>query len=248
VLAATGAEGARDHLLIGLEDDDHLLRAVAVAGVGLQPGWDRAGQIVERALGDDAPEVRMAAMGALARSGEPEQAEEALEQVVRADPWPEVRVLAVALADRLSPAGGTALLRVAAADPSRTVRLAAMEAAVGVEGQPIDSLIEERISDADEDAEVVAAAARAAGRRCQISAVPALFEVLRRGAEPLAHEDDITAAVAAARAMGRIGGERAAELLEKARRRSNPATDKAIDTAAAELGQRCGNPVAIEDD
>jgi hypothetical protein len=65
--------------------------------------------------------------------------------------------------------------------------------------------------------------------------------VLRKGAEPLARSEDIEAAVEAARALGRIGGERAKELLEKARRRSNPATDKAIDAALKSLGQRCGN-------
>jgi hypothetical protein len=71
--------------------------------------------------------------------------------------------------------------------------------------------------------------------------VQPLYEVLRKGAEPLAELRDVDAAVAAAGALGAIGGARAEELLRKARQRSNPATDAAIDAALSRLGQECGS-------
>ena len=46
-------------------------------------------------------------------------------------------------------------------------------------------------------------------------------------------------AVAAARAMGVIGSPEALKLLKKARQRSNPATDKAIDDAMVDRNDHC---------
>jgi len=239
VLAGSGDPGARDQLRAGLADGDPKIRAVAVVGAGLQQGWDEASAMVREGLVDEAVEVRLAALGAVAVAGVGGAAAADLIALVERDPWPEVRGRVVALAPRLADADAAVLLRAAAGDASVTVRLAAMEVAGGVPGSGVDALIEERLADAEEQPEVLEVAALSAGRRCQSSAVPALFEVLRRGAEPLAHAEEIEAAVAAARAMGAIGGERAGELLEKARRRSNPATDKAIDAALEHLGERC---------
>jgi hypothetical protein len=71
--------------------------------------------------------------------------------------------------------------------------------------------------------------------------VQPLFEVLRKGAEPLAEMRDVDAAVAAAGALGAIGGAEAEGLLRKARQRSNPATDAAIDFALLRIGEECGS-------
>jgi len=240
VLAGTGDALARDHLRAAFEDEDGKIRAVSVVGVGLQRDWDAGRELLRRALADDAVEVRLAALGAIVVAGTSEDAAPKLLELVGSDPWPEVRVRVVGLAGRLGEDHGVALLRAAAVDESLSVRLAAMEVAGGLPAGGIDAIVEERLADGEERPELLAAAARAAGRRCQASAVPLLYEILRKGAEPLAHGEDIEAAVAAARAMGRIGGEPAGELLEKARRRSNPATDKAIDAALESLGQRCG--------
>jgi HEAT repeat protein len=240
VLAGSGDPRAREHLLAGLKDEDRKIRAVAIVGAGFQQGWSEAVALLRKALADEAVEVRLAALGAVVVAGLVEDAAPTLRELIADDPWPEVRSRVVTLAVRLPTEHAVALLRAAAVDESLTVRLTAMEAAVGVGDAGADAVVEGRLTDEEEQPEVVAGAARAAGRRCQVSAVPLLYEVLRKGAEPLAHAEDIEAAVAAARAMGRIGGERAGELLEKARRRSNPATDKAIDAALEHLGERCG--------
>lgn len=241
VLAGSGSAVAQAHLLAGFEDEDRKIRAVAVVGAGLQPDWDRARDLVRDALADDAVEVRLAALGAMAVGGLVETAATELERLGSEDPWPVVRARVVTMAGRLPEERAVALLGAAAVDESLSVQLAAMEVAGRVDAKGVGAVIEERLADGEEQPEVRAAAARAAGRRCQVSAAPALYELLRKGAEPLARAEDIEAAVEAARAMGRIGGEQTGELLEQARRRSNPATDKAIDAALESLGQRCGN-------
>jgi HEAT repeat protein len=214
---------------------------VAVVGAGIQRDWEEASGLVRAALADEAVEVRLAALGAVVVAGAVADAAPALLELIGNDPWPEVRARVVSLAGRLPDADAVALLRAGAVDESLGVRLAAMEVAAGVSADEVSAVLEERLADEEEHPELLAAAARASGRRCQLSAVPLLYEVLRRGAEPLAHAEQIEAAVSAARAMGRIGGQEAGELLEKARRRSNPATDKAIDAALEHLGERCGN-------
>ncbi|MBW2276264.1 MAG: HEAT repeat domain-containing protein [Deltaproteobacteria bacterium] len=241
VLAGSGVAGARAHIRAGLQDEDRKIRAVAVVGAGIQRDWDEASELVRGALADDAVEVRLAALGAIVVAGIAADAAPALLELIDSEPWPDVRTRVVSMAGRLPQDDAVILLRAAADDESLGVRLAAIEVAGSLRASAVDSVIEERLADADELPELLAAAARSAGRRCQASAVPLLYELLRRGAEPLAHTEEIEAAVAAARAMGRIGGQEAGKLLEKARRRSNPATDKAIDAALETLGERCGN-------
>ena len=73
------------------------------------------------------------------------------------------------------------------------------------------------------------------------TALPLLFEILKKGSEPLAVQEDVQAAVVAANAMGAIGGEEAKSLLTKAKRRTNMHTKRAIDSALANPGERC-NP------
>ena len=69
--------------------------------------------------------------------------------------------------------------------------------------------------------------------------VDLLFQLLQVGAEPLASKAERNAAVAAARALGAVGSPRARKHLEKARTRSNPTTDKAIDESLATFGHHC---------
>jgi hypothetical protein len=248
VLARGAAPDAREHLQRGAADEDRLIRMVAVEGLGRQHGWDQGLELVVDALTDPSPEVRIAALAALKRSAGAEQSIAALQEIAQDDPWPEVRVEVLALAAHLPTAHGAKLIGLAAVDASRRVRLAAMKSAPAVKTEEVGKIVEERLADAEEDPEVIAAAARAAGKRCQGSALALLYDVLRQGAEPLARSEDITAAVEAARAIGRIGGVEGQQLLEKARRRSNPSTDKAIDAALADLGVRCDNPVEPAED
>jgi HEAT repeat protein len=101
-----------------------------------------------------------------------------------------------------------------------------------------------RLSDEAERPGVRAVAARTAGRRCQGSAVQALFDLLKRGVEPMAKRQDIEAAVVAAAALGELGTPEARVLLEKAARRSNPIIDKAITEALAREKTDCAVPGA----
>ena len=141
--------------------------------------------------------------------------------------------------DRLFHEDAAAILKKAIGDPSPRVREAALRQAGPVAGEEIDRMIEERLGDEEELPRLTRLAANAAGARCQETALPALFAILQKGAEPLANPDDLLSAVFAARAMGTIGGETAKKLLKKAKTRSNPRTDKAIGAALEALGESC---------
>jgi HEAT repeat protein len=187
--------------------------------------------------------VRLAALAGLAGREPAPETVTRLAGIGRDDPWPEVRARVVLGAPRLPAPHGVDLVATAIADDSEQVRVAGLRAAVALEGPVVDEAIVARLTDPEENPRVVGAAARSAGMRCQESALDALFAVLKKGAEPLAATPDVDAAIAATRAIGAIGGARAVELLERAKRRSNPATDKAIAAAEKTLGRACGNPV-----
>jgi HEAT repeat protein len=155
------------------------------------------------------------------------------------DPWPHVRATVATVASQLPPDNALPILGRAIGDKAAQVRLAALKSAIRIGDPRADQIIETRLRAPDEKSQIKAKAAWGAGKRCQRSALPLLFELLTQGAEPLADFDQISVGVTAARAMGDIGGEEAKALLEKASRRSNPATDRAIEAALKTLGQQC---------
>jgi hypothetical protein len=241
VVAMSRDGAALAALLEAATDADAKIRAAAVGGLAAVARTQApAAAALAAATSDAEAEVRLAAIsglrGTFAVKGEAPK----IARLAAEDPWPAVRAGAVGLAPELPPDAAVALLTRAAHDASPQVRVAALAAAPRVPGTEIDAIVVERLSDGAEGPFMRAAAALAARSRCQESAVEALSDLLRKGAEPLAAQRDIDAAVAAAGALGAIGGARAAELLQKARQRSNPATDAAIGAALEGLGAECG--------
>jgi hypothetical protein len=247
VVAARGSDAALPILVAAAKDADPKVRSLSVAGLAAFAGKDPAAAAALRAAVED-PEVpvRLAALGGLRGAGVPREAEQRLVAAAGADPWPAVRAAIAGIAADVSAGSAVEILSRALRDAAPTVRIAGLAAAPGVEGEAIDRLVLDRLSAAKEEPRVRAAAARAARARCQSSAVQPLYEVLRKGAEPLAEMRDVDAAVAAAGALGAIGGAEAEELLRRARQRSNPSTDAAIDGALLRLGEECGSGARSE--
>jgi HEAT repeat protein len=240
-LAATSHPSALEALLQAAKDGDHALREIAVGGLRSQKDRSAVGPAVREALADDSPKVRLAALDVIAKMGIEEETLEALQRLAKSDPWPVVRTTVARLAGGLPKEAALPILETAAADEAVAVRLEATKSIAGIPGARAGTLLEERLSKTDEDLGIVAVAARALGARCQASSVPVLHAVLVRGAKPLASQEEITAAIAAASSMGAIGDARSRRLLEQARKRSNPATDRAIDAALENASRRCGD-------
>jgi hypothetical protein len=247
VIAMHPSSAALPILLEAAIDADPKLRAVSVSGLAAMAGSDEAAaSAVRAAIEDREVPVRLVAIAGLRGAAVSGEAEPKLVAIAGTDPWPAVRASVAQLAPDMSDASATEILSRAVRDPAPLVRLAGLDSAPRVEGDAIDPLVVERLTAAAEEPRVRAAAARAARARCQASAVQPLYEVLRKGAEPLAELRDVDAAVAAAGALGAIGGARSEELLRKARQRSNPTTDAAIDAALSRLGQECGSDARSE--
>ncbi|MCU0662477.1 MAG: hypothetical protein MUC50_09155 [Myxococcota bacterium] len=157
---------------------------------------------------------------------------------LRGEPWPAVRVRIVRAASPGNPQAQL-VLTAAVADTSPLVRIAALETLVNHRAAFADALVAERLSDASEALPVRAAAAKAAGRRGQVSAAQALFDLLRQGAQPMASRPEIEAAVAAAMALGALCTDEARALLRRAARRSNAVTERAITAALARGAREC---------
>ncbi|MDD5307676.1 MAG: hypothetical protein PHU25_10190 [Deltaproteobacteria bacterium] len=239
VLAVLGGNEPSARLVDATKDPDPLIRAQAVAGLARASDDGQAREALRRAIADDAVEVRLAALGVLSSGPIPAEVAGGLDALAAREPWPEIRAAVALLASRLEPKVAIGILTRLSRDASPAVRLATMRAAAHAGGADVARLVTERLRADKETPEVLVAAARAAEIRCEQSALDALDAVLARGAEPLASSTEIEPALAAARAMGAIGGNRAKELLEARRKRSNPATDRAIDAALAGLGRPC---------
>ncbi len=241
VIATLPGPEALECLHETLGDPDHILRAVAVAGLSLHPDDEKAVAGLEAALADEDPQVRMAALEAFDRLDSSRIPSGPMIRLINDDHWPVVRSEVTRISAALEEDAAVAIISKAAKDDSFHVRLTAMKSAAHVRFAGLDDIVEGVIADRKENLAVVTAAAHAAGARCQDSAVDLLFGVLKTGAEQLASGEEIEAALAASAAMGAIGTDRAEELLLKAAKRSNPSTDRAIKTALSTLGKRCGN-------
>lgn len=242
VIARRGSAASLPLLLEAAGDADAKLRAVSISGLAAPARKDEAAaRALRAAISDPEVPVRLAAIAGMRDAGAHDEGEAQLVGAAGTDPWPVVRAAIAALAPELSSESAAEILSRALRDPAAQVRLEGLSSAARVDGDTIDGLVVERLSAAGEEPRVRAAAARAARARCIESAVQPLYEVLRKGAEPLAELRDVDAAVAAAGALGAIGGASSEELLRKARQRSNPTTDAAIDAALARFGQECGS-------
>jgi HEAT repeat protein len=239
-MGGLGCNAPFKYLESAAKDDDRHIRTMAVKGLGACQDENPARQsLLREALEDKEPEVRLVTLRVMLSNGISNIASDRIGALATSDPWPDVRARSVANTRHFNSKLAADILTKTQDDPSGKVRTATVEAAIPIPGKRIDQIIEARLSDTNEKARTKKIAAFAAGIRCQKTALPLLFEVLKKGAEPLAAERDISVAEAAAKAMGAIGTEEALELLKKARRRSNPATDKAIDTAIGAAPGRC---------
>ncbi|HUT79471.1 MAG TPA: HEAT repeat domain-containing protein, partial [Polyangia bacterium] len=98
VVGSLQDERALPRLLAAAGDGDHLIRAAAITGLALHGDDGDARAAARRALSDGAPEVRLAALGVLARVPDAGEAATGIADLARGDPWPRVRTAAVALA------------------------------------------------------------------------------------------------------------------------------------------------------
>ncbi len=237
IMVQLGSDADQGRLLEAAADPDPLIRAIAISGLGR----DTSGiaPVLKQALSDEAPQVRLASLESVERAGQLSTIPSELVAIATTDPWPHVRARATQGAVQLDPKIAITLLTKTIADRSATVRLAALNSAIAIADVGANRIIESRLTASDETAQIKAKAAFGAGKRCQQTALPALFDLLQKGAEPLAQHDEIATAVAAAKAIGAIGTDEAKGMLEKASRRSNPATDKAIAEALKSLGNAC---------
>ena len=246
ILGQLGCGFSRKRLLSATHDSDTQIRAVSLLGLGRCDENEAAVRTaLENGLRDAETPVRLAALATLATNDLVSGLVPAIRKLAEYDPWPKVRSSAVATVLRLPPDVALPILEQAEKDTSPMVRKAALEGAFQFRAKRADQIIERRLKDPDESNPVKLRAAVASGKRCQSTALPALFEILRIGAEPLAPFDAVETAVAAAKAMGEIGTPEAIEMLKEARKRSNPATDKAIDNALAGES-RCRKKSALE--
>ncbi|MDJ0763967.1 MAG: HEAT repeat domain-containing protein [Myxococcota bacterium] len=228
------------HLASAAKDPDRHIRAAAVRGLGACSDDSESRQtLIASALDDAEPSVRMAALDAMAHLGRASISSTALTHLAISDPWPDVRARSVLAAQVLGADVTVALYEKTARDASSRVRAATIESALSIPGEQVDEIIQSRLSADVETAVVKKIAAFAAGSRCQRSAVPSLFALLKKGAEPLAGQRDIATAREAARALGNIGTPEAKALLKKTKQRSNPAVEAAIDRALAKFGKHC---------
>ncbi len=239
-LGSAGCALTKARLMAAASDDDAHIRLIAVQGLAPCIGEDtEVLSSLRKRVTDQAPLVRVHTIEAFIAPGMAAKAKSDIATLVSTDPWPEVRASATAVARHLPVTDAVPLLEKAAIDKAPWVREAAVGSAATFFGKRVDAIIEGRLAAVEEMPKIRAKAAFVAGARCQSSALPLLFELLRKGAEPLAQPEDIQVAVVAANAMGAIGGEEAKKLLAKARSRSNPHTDKAIDAALKNPGDRC---------
>jgi HEAT repeat protein len=243
VVASLRDVRALPRLLAAAGDEDHLIRAAAISGLALHGDNEDARAAVRRALSDGAPEVRIAALEALARFPGAGDAAAGIADLAGGDPWPRVRIAAVSLAPLLPEEAASAVVAGAVGDGFPVVREAGLTVAARFGGSSaVDAAVLGLLENGREETVLRGRAARVAGRRCQIPAVGGLRSILVRGAEPLAPPEWVEAAKAAAKALGAIGGKEARTALEEVRRRSNPAVARAIDEALGRFGSGCAPP------
>ncbi len=148
---------------------------------------------------------------------------------------PRVRKEVVKTAVRLGGPDGEDLVVLACADPDRSVQVAAANSLSGLRGRETAALILDLIGragiGASADGEVRQEAIAAAGRRKMAEAVRPLCEMLRKKGL-LGYAESTELRVAAARALGAIGGDEAVEALRAASREDARYDVRAVAVAA----------------
>jgi hypothetical protein len=241
-LAALAGNDGLELLFVAAADNDVHIQEMAIVGLSAllekQPHDDATAWVI-KTLSAPRPALRMAALRAL-RPDATAAAEQHLKAILSADPWPEVRRLAVPFIPLFQV--DTAVFAAGALrDPARAVRIAALQVATEISGERIDNELLHLLRDEKEDIDLRGMAAQAVAARCQTgeSVVSALSRLLENGAEPLAVSREQNAAAQAAFALARIGTPPARKALARTRTRSNPAVAAAIDRALAAEAPVC---------
>ncbi len=240
VFAALGCDAPFSLVRSAAMDQDKHIRTVAMRGLyGCEDRKGKGLMVLTKSLDDEAPQVRLAALKAMLSNGLPDGAADKVAMLATTDPWADIRERSVSNARHMKPEAAAALLYKTQVDPSLKVRVATVRTAIKIPGKPIDKILVNRLSDNNEKSKAKRIAAYGVGVRCLNSALPVLYENLKKGAEPLASQGQIAVARAAAKAMGNIGTKEALGFLEEVRERSNPATDRAIDAALKSKRRLC---------
>lgn len=182
VLARVGAASAVPLLDGAFVDGDAHVRARAAE---LSAGVSTARERLVAALGDTEPRVRTAALEALrGHTSAPLVAPVAA--LAAKDAWTFVRVAAVRTLTAGGPSEATdeALAARAEEDPSPPVRTLAIAALGERRAVRFVTLLRDRLADAEENADVRAAAARALGDVCDGRSLDVLTERAQRAARP----------------------------------------------------------------
>lgn len=233
-LAALAGDAALSVLRSGAAHEDAHVQEMALRGLGPLMSRDRELELSSAVLPHlkaPQPALRIAALSALP-AAQGRAAEATLKAILRDDPWPEVRHLAVPFVAHFA-AEGARFAVLALQDPSRAVREAALAVAKHVPDASVGEALVALLNDGDESLELRGAAALVLAARCEQldAAVQAMGALLERGAEPLAVAKEQLAASQAALALAQLGTPKARKVLGQVRTRSNPAVAKAIDDA-----------------
>ena len=240
VIASVNSDKTKAALLNTAGDSDKIIRRTALLGLAGYQNDPKVQAALHAALDDKAVEVRSVALRALSlRQLKDASVNDKIVSLSSSDPWPVIRSRTMSMTTSLPASLAANMIVKGTKDKSRMVRTAAIKSAAKLPDNAITVAINNVLSNPNEDYNVLIAAADSAGMRCEESAISLLAKVLKRGAEPLAADEQKQVAVAAARAMGAIGGKQTAKLLKKIRDRSNPTTDRVIDEALKKLGTRC---------
>lgn len=244
VLQKTGCDRGVELRLAAVGDTDPWVRETALASLSscLNTANPEHRRILKTALEDPAVPVRQAALDAVQEIvGHPDLAG-AVTGIAMSDPWPHLRAFALEKASELPPQRFAPILKDAADSAFPMLREKAIRIAAKLSDPASAQVIKARLEDPDETPNNLKLAAFAAADRCLTDAAEALFEVLVRGAQPLPPPELIFTAVAAAKALGTFGTEEAKKFLEKAKRRSNLVTDRAIKEALERKEPGCISP------
>jgi HEAT repeat protein len=203
-LAKAGDAAAITTLKRAIETDkSHPIRAEAARRAG---GIAQLAASLSRALHDDQPRVRQAALEALADGGEhaDASAERRAVELLHADPWTFVRVEAAhALGGRPRSKSGDEALMDAIEDDASSVRRAVLRALGRRKSHIAAQLIHDVANNPKEKQSVRIAAIHALGELCRKDAAPLLYKLaLRAGFAQLPYDQPL--GLAALAALGEI--------------------------------------------
>ncbi|MDT5156191.1 MAG: hypothetical protein QOH51_548 [Acidobacteriota bacterium] len=219
-----------DLLLERCVDEDERVRRAAIEHLPYLED-ERVTAALVHALRHETPKVRAAAAGALAQAEGPEVSTYLLEALADEDSW--VRYFAArSLGWQMFAEGADALARLAQADKSNHVRIAAIEALGYIGGESAARFVAPLVKSDEPD--LVRAAIAALGRISHPDAQTPLFEALR------STDAEVRAEVVVA-----LGERVGAEALEQLRRVAATDAEPRVFAAACDALKRLGTPEAI---